>query len=65
MNLIIQLRAGLVGAAGMALLVAATAYASPVLRCVQESKTVWISAPVNRCMPITDFMPQGALVPAR
>ncbi len=64
MNLIIQLRAGLVGAAGMALLVAATSYVSPPLRCISTPGTVWV-APVAKCYRLTDFMPVGALEAAK
>lgn len=55
----------MVGAAGMAVLVAAAAYVSPVARCVNERGTVWVSAPVNRCYPVTAFMPENALREAR
>ena len=55
----------LAGAAGMAVLVAAAAYVSPVARCVNERGTVWVSAPVNKCYPITQFVPAGALQTAK
>ena len=64
-NLIQQLRLVLVGAAGMAILVAFTAYTNPALRCVNERGTVWVSAPVGHCYPISQFMPENALKPAR
>lgn len=53
------------GLAVMAVLVAAAAYVSPMARCTSERGTVWVSAPANRCLPITQFMPAGALEAAR
>jgi hypothetical protein len=54
-----------VGVATMALLLAAVSYTSPMLRCVNENATVWVSAPVGHCYPISQFMPENALKPAR
>ncbi len=64
MNLIIQLRAGLVGAAGMALLVAAASYVNPGLRCISTPGTVWV-APVAKCYPVAQVFPVSAFTPAR
>lgn len=53
------------GIAFMAILVAATSYVNPGLRCIGEQGTVWVSAPVSKCYPITQFVPAGALQTAK
>ncbi len=59
------LKAFVAGLATMAVLAAGAAYVNPPARCISENGTVWVSAPVSKCYPVTAFMPAGALVPAR
>ncbi len=55
----------LVGVATMAVLAAGAAYVNPPARCVSENGTIWASAPVSKCYKLTDFVPAGALLPAK
>ncbi len=53
------------GVAFMAVLVAGAAYVNPPERCISTNGAVWVSAPVSKCYPVTQFVPAGALLPAK
>lgn len=53
------------GIAVMAVLVAGVSYVNPAARCVSTNGTVWASAPISKCYPITAFVPANALEAAK
>lgn len=59
-----MIAAVLAGAAFMAILVAATSYVNPGLRCIGERNTVWIST-VAKCYPVDQVFPANAFQEAR